>query len=134
MGDRYSCEMSNTPGANSDHPAFEHMRLAVEVLATGHGQIRERLQAAERHFGLAFQGEMRTRAQEHLRLRIGAGLVEGSEENDATDLHADASNAEVAESIALLDEARAVEIAGDMLRLYELVAGLRSDDGYGLIP
>lgn len=133
MGGRYPCEMSDTAGANSDHPAVEHMRLAVEVLATGREPIRERLQAAERHFGLVFQSEMRTRAQEHLRLRIGAGLVEGGEENDVIDLHADASDAEVAESIALLDEARAVEIAGDMFRLYELVAGLRSDDGYGLI-
>jgi hypothetical protein len=32
---------------------------------------------------------------------------------------------------ALLDETRAVEIAGDMFRLYELLAGLRTDDGYG---
>jgi hypothetical protein len=66
---------------------------------------------------------MRTRAEEHLRLRIGAGLVEGGEEgNDLS----------VADSIALLDEARAVEIADDILRLYELVAGLRTDDGYEL--
>lgn len=54
-------------------------------------------------------------------MRIGAGLVEGGDDDS-----------EVAESIALLDEARAVEIAGDMLRLYELIAGLRIDDGYGL--
>jgi hypothetical protein len=32
----------------------------------------------------------------------------------------------------MLDDAGAVEIAGDMLRLYELTAGLRADDGYGL--
>jgi hypothetical protein len=75
---------------------------------------------------------MRTRAQEHLRLRIGAGLVEGGNEDGVSDLEADASDAEVAESIALLDEERAVEIAGDMLRLYELLAGLHTDDGYGL--
>ncbi len=56
-------------------------------------------------------------------MRIGAGLVEGGDEDDDSD---------VAESIALLDEARAVEIAGDMLRLYELIAGLRTDDSYGL--
>jgi hypothetical protein len=45
----------------------------------------------------------------------------------------DASDAEVADSIALLDEARAVKIAGDMLRLYELLACLRTDDRYGLL-
>jgi hypothetical protein len=71
---------------------------------------------------------MRTPPEQHLRLRIGAGLVEGGDE--APD-DAEASVAEVAESIDLLEDARAVEIAGDMLRLFELVAGLRSDDGYG---
>jgi hypothetical protein len=105
------------------------MRLAVEALATGPGTVRRRLQAAAPYFGRAFECEMQTRAEQHLRVRIGAGLVEGGE--DAPD-DAEASDAEVAESIALLDEARAVEIAGDMLRLYELVAGLRSDDGYSL--
>jgi hypothetical protein len=114
-----------------DHPAFEHMRLAVEALATGPGPVRARLQAAEPHFGVVHESKMRTRAEEHLRLRIGSGLVEGGEEDDEADIETDASDAEVAESIALLDEARAVEIAGDMLRLYELLAGLRTDDGYG---
>lgn len=74
---------------------------------------------------------MRTAAEQHLRLRIGAGLVEGGHEDNPSDVEADASDAEVAESIAELNEARAVEIAGDMLRLYELLAGLRTDDGYG---
>jgi hypothetical protein len=86
------------------------------------------MQAAEPHVGRAFECEMRTPAERHLRLRIGAGLVEGGD--DASE-DAEASDADVAESIALLDEARATEIAGDMLRLYELVAGVRSDDGYG---
>jgi len=115
-----------------DHPAFEHMRLAVEALATGPGPVRVRLQAAAPHFGAAFDSKMRTPAEERLRLRIGAGLVEGGEEDDEADVEADASDAEIAESIALLDEARAVEIARDMLHLYELVAGLRPDDGFGL--
>jgi hypothetical protein len=116
-----------------DHPAFEHMRLAVEALATVPGPIRDRLLAAEPHFGVAFQSEMRTPAEKHLRLRIGAALVEGGDEDDEADDEDedDASDAEIAESIALLDETRAVEIAGDMLRLYELLAGLRTDDGYG---
>lgn len=54
-------------------------------------------------------------------MRIGAGLVEGGDEDDDSD---------AAKSISLLDETRAVEIASDMLRLYELIAGLRTDDGY----
>ena len=115
-----------------DHPAFEHMRLAVEALATGPGSIRDRLVAAEPHFGVAFQTEMGTPAEKHLRLRIGAGLVEGGDDDDEADDEDDASDAEVAESIALLDESRAVEIAADMLRLYEILAGLRTDDDYGV--
>lgn len=107
------------------------MRLAVEALATGAEPIRARLQAAAPHFGRAFDCEMQTPAEQHLRLRIGAGLVEGGDE--ATD-DADASAAEIAESIALLEQERAIELAGDMLRLYELVAGLRSDDGYDHRP
>jgi hypothetical protein len=113
----------NSGDAKPDHPAFEHMRLVVEALATGPGPVRARLQAAEPHFGVVHERKMRTPAEEHLRMRIGAGLVEGGDDDDDSD---------VAESIALLDEARAVEIAGDMLRLYELIAGLRTDDGYGL--
>ncbi|HXB66432.1 MAG TPA: hypothetical protein VNV42_16325 [Solirubrobacteraceae bacterium] len=111
-----------TRDAKPDHPAFEHMRLAVEALATGSGPVRARLQAAEPHFGVVHESQMRTPAEERLRMRIGAGLVEGGDEN---------GNSDVAESIALLDETRAVEIAGDMLRLYELIAGLRADNGYG---
>jgi hypothetical protein len=98
------------------------MPLAIEALATGPGQVRTRLQAAEPHFGVVFESEIRTPAEKHLRLRIGAGLVEGRDGDDTSDVEADASDAEVAASIALLDEARAVEIAGDMLRLYELLA------------
>ena len=68
-------------------------------------------------------------------MRIGAGLVEGGDDDDEADDEDededDASDAEVAESIALLDESRAVEIAADMFRLYEILAGLRTDDGYG---
>jgi hypothetical protein len=123
LGGRYACEMRAR--VKPAHPALEPMRLAIKALATGSGQVRTRLQAAEPHFGVVFESEMRTPAEKHLRLRIGAGLVEGGDEDDASD-------AEVADSIALLDEARAVKIAGDMLRLYELLAGLRTDDGYGL--
>lgn len=100
------------------HPAFDNLRLAVEALATGAGSIHSRLQAAEPYFGKAFESKMQTRLQQQLRLSIGAGIVEcGPEDNDYS----------VAESIALLDEARAVKIASDILRLYELAAGLRED-------
>lgn len=118
---------------NPRHPAFEHMRLAVEALVIDAGPVRTRLQAAVPHFRVAFQSEMRTPAEKHLRLRIGAALVEGGDEDDEADDEDedDASDAEIAESIALLDETRAVEIAGDMFRLYELLAGFRTDDGYG---
>ena len=105
----------------SYHPAVEDMRLAIEALVTGLGSVRARLQAAEPHFGVVCESKMRTPAEEHLRLRIGSGLVEGGNEGEEID---------VAESIALLDETRAVEIAGDMLRFYELLAGVRTDDGY----
>lgn len=91
------------------HPAFPEMRLAVEVLATHPGSIRTRLQAAEPHFGVVHESTMPIPAAERLRMRIGAGLVEGGDEGDDTD---------VSESIALLNEARAVSIAADMLRLY----------------
>lgn len=103
------------------HPAFEQMHLAIEALVTSPGSIHARLQAAEPHYGVVHESKMPTPAEEHLRMRIGAGLVEGGDEDDETD---------VAESIALLDEVRAVEIAGDMLCLYEIMAGLRADDGY----
>lgn len=106
-----------------NHPAFRQMRLAVEVLTTNAGPIRTRLQAAEPHFGVVHESKMQTPAEERLRMRIGAGLVEGGDEGDDTD---------VAESIALLDETRAVEIAADMFLLYEILAGLRTDDGYNL--
>ncbi len=117
--------------AEAPHSALEHMRLAIEALATGAGPVRTRLQAAAPHFGVVFESEMRTATEKHLRLRIGAGLVEGGDEDNPSDVEADASDAEVAESIAELNEARAVEIAGDMLCLYELLAGLRTADGYG---
>lgn len=106
----------------SGHPAFEDLRQAVEALTTGTGTIQERLLAAEPHFGQAFDQKptMQRPAEQHLGLRIGAAFVEAGPE-DCT----------VAESITALSDARAAETAGDILRLYELVADLRNDDGYG---
>jgi hypothetical protein len=79
-----------------DHPAFEHMRLAVEALVTGPGPIHARLQAAALHYGVVHQSEMRTPAEVRLNLRIGSGLVEGGDES--SDIDVEASDAEVAES------------------------------------
>ena len=56
-------------------------------------------------------------------MRIGSGLVEGGDDESGEDETDDS------EAIALLDESRAVEIAGDMFVLYEMLAGLRADDG-----
>lgn len=106
-----------------NHQALQQMRLAVEVLATNAGPIRTRLQAAEPYFGAVHESTMQTPAEERLRMRIGASLVEGGDEADDTD---------VSESIALLDETRVVEIAADMLLLYEILAGIRTDDDYEL--
>lgn len=106
------------------HPAFDEMRLAIEALVSGQGSIRTRLQAAVPHFGIVHRSEMRTDAEDRLRMRIGSGLVEGGDDEGEED------ETDVAESIGLLDESRAVEIASDMFVLYELLAGLRTDDGF----
>jgi hypothetical protein len=71
---------------------------------------------------------MRTPAEERLRMRIGSGLVEAASDDDPDD------ESLIGKWIDALDQARAVELAGDMLCFYELLAGLRSDDGYGLSP
>jgi hypothetical protein len=109
------------------HPAYNDMRLVVEALATGPGSIHERLRAAEPHFGRVHaSGNLGSEAEDHLRMRIGAGLVEAAADDDSDDERL------IGKWIGELDEPRAVEIAEDMVRLYELVAGLRNDDGYGL--
>jgi hypothetical protein len=81
-----------------DSRAFEHMRLAVEALVTHSGPVRARLQATVPYFGVVLQSKMRTDAEEHLRLRIGAGLVEGGEEEDdeSYNVEIDASYDEIA--------------------------------------
>jgi hypothetical protein len=111
------------PGRQASDSALEHLSRAVATLATGTGLIRTRLREAEPHFGRAFEsGELsEDAAQRRLRLRIGAGLVEGGDDETGT----------VAEAIELLSEKRAAEIAADILTLYQVVAGLRDDDGYG---
>lgn len=100
----------------STDPAVEELRRAVQTLACAPGGIRARLIAAEPHFGRAFEQPTSTPAEEQLRLGIGAGLVEGGDEDCS-----------VEESIAALSESRAGELAGDILRLYELACGVRSE-------
>ena len=101
------------------HPSEEPLRRAVEALTIGSGRIRERLQGAERHFREVSRDDMRGPVERTLVLGIGAGLVEGGDdENDEEDT-------DVADCIAMLDESRAAEIAGDILRLYEVVGGVR---------
>jgi hypothetical protein len=102
------------------HPSEEPLRRVVEVLAIGGGRIRERLHAAERHFREVSRDDMRGPVERDLVLRIGAGLVEGGDDDEGDD-----EDADLADCIAMLDESRAAEIAGDMLRLYEVVIGVR---------
>ncbi len=118
---------------NERHPALDEMRKAIDALVSGTGSIRSRMIAAEPHFGAVFVVKMHTRAEEHMRLRIGAALVEGGDEDssDVDDAHDEAEEKQaVVESIEALDEARLVEIAKDMVVMYELLAGVRTDDGY----
>jgi hypothetical protein len=99
------------------------MRGVVAALATGAAPIRVRLQAAEPHFGQVVRSELLNRTEEDLYMRIVAGLVEGGDEGD---------EGSVTDSIAALDEARASEIAGDMVRLYEVIADI--DDESTRLP
>lgn len=113
--------------------ALEAMRPVVEALVIGPGEIRTRLQAAATPFWTVFTMPMLTPSEERLRLRIGAGLVEGGPDDDDTqddNGDEDADDAAIALAIESLDEKRASEIARDMLWLFEIFAGIRSDDGY----
>lgn len=94
------------------------MRLAVAVLVSAPQGIRARLQAAEAHVGRVSRSELPSRAAEELYMSIVAGLVEGGDEDDG---------GTVADSIAALSEQRASETARDMLRLYEIVAGVHCE-------
>ena len=93
------------------------MKLAIAMLCTSPGPIRARLQAAEQHFGRVRNTAPSGSAEWNLYHRIASSLVEGGNE-DGT----------VAESIAALDETRAADIACDMLRLFELIAGIADED------
>ena len=107
-------------------PSYEKMRLVIETLATGPESIRARVLAATRHF--PERSDMRTDAEAHLWLRIGAALVEGGPEGHEGE--EDDDERHVAESVAALDERRLAEIAGDMMLLYEHTAGVRIDEAW----
>ncbi len=100
-----------------DRPAYDTMRSAVEALVVGPEPIRGRLHAAARHLEELRKDELQSAGEHHLYLRIGSQLVEGVDE-DCT----------LAESIEALADERATEIAGEMLRRYELVAGIADSE------
>jgi hypothetical protein len=108
-----------------DHPAYEHVRLAVEALCTRPEPIHTRLQIAEQHFRHAAITAPPGSAEWNLCHRIGSSLVEGGADDDP---------GTVAASIAALDESRAIDIAIDMLHLFELLAGIADDDAPWLWP
>ncbi len=107
----------------------EKLRQAVEALATGPGPIQPRLQAAESFFHEVDDRELRTDPERHLNLRIGAHLVGAAPDSDENpDEEAEADPATRARWTAALSDAQAAEIACDLFKLYELVAGLRDPD------
>jgi hypothetical protein len=106
---------------NRHHPAEQPLRLAVEVLVAGSGRISERLQAAERQFRCIARDQLSGSAERGLYLRIGAGLVEGGDDDS-----------DVTAAIGMLQEQRAAEIALDIFRLYQVVAGIASGDEHAV--
>jgi hypothetical protein len=107
-----------------NHPAYEHIRLAVEALCTRPEPIHTRLQAAERHFRHMQISAPPGSAEWNLSHRIASSLVEGGDDEHGT----------VAASIAALDEGRAIDIATDMLHFFELLARIADDDAPWLWP
>jgi hypothetical protein len=106
-----------------NHPSYEQMRLAIETLCTSPGPIRVRLLAADKHISAVNPNDLRDKAEWAFYHRIVAGLVEGGEESDE-----EADESAIAESLADLDDARVIEIATDVLHLFELVAAINPID------
>lgn len=115
------------------HPAYEPMRRAVEVLGTHPGPIQVRLQAAERYFAQTRDNAQPGSAESNLYHRIGSSLVEGGADREEQADRYDERTA-VADSIAALDESRAIEIAQDMLHFFELIAGIADSKASWLWP
>lgn len=105
-----------------DHPAYEQLRLAVEALCTRPEPIRLRLQAAEQLLGRIPASALSSTTEWNLYHRIVAGLVEGGEESDE-----EADENAIAESLAVLDDKRVIEIALDIFHLFELLAGVAEE-------
>jgi hypothetical protein len=106
-------------------PSYAHIRLAIEALCTRPEPIHARLQAAEQHFRHVEIGVHGGSAEWNLYHRIGSSLVSaGPDDGSGT----------VADSIAALDEGRAIDIAADMLHLFELLAKIAESDALRIWP
>jgi hypothetical protein len=106
-----------------DHPSYEQMRLAIETLCASPEPIRVRLLATRKHINAVNPSDLRDKAEWAFYHRIVAGLVEGGEESDE-----EADESAIAESLTDLGDARVIEIATDILHLFELVADINPID------
>jgi hypothetical protein len=97
-----------------DMAAVDELRQAVEALVAGAGPIQRRLVLAERHFVRVEPGELRSKLEHGLFLRIGSGLVSTADESQEPDEQS------IEECVLTLDDSRATAIALDMMWLYEL--------------
>jgi hypothetical protein len=107
----------------TDHPAYEKMRLAVHALVTSPGSIQERLRDAEPYFSEIDHRELRNDPESHLDGRINAHLTAAADDDDPDDASL------MGTWIEALSDEQAIDIAGDLFRLFELVAGLRDPAG-----
>lgn len=117
--------MQSCADSSEDGELLANLGAAVEALIAGPAAITGRLIAAEEHLRKIGSEQLPDRAAGYLNARIGAALVASG-----------AEDASVAESIAAMSDREAAEVATDVLRLYELVAGVRiaSSDGFELGP
>jgi hypothetical protein len=115
---------TNRATANDRHPAYDNLRRAVEALATDARPIQARLQAAEPFFHQVRDLDLRSDPERHLNLRIGAHLIADAPATGGED-DEEADEAARAAWIAALSDAQAADVASDLFKLYELVAGLR---------
>jgi hypothetical protein len=96
----------------------DELRQAVEALVAGAGPIQRRLVLAERHFVQVEPGELRSKLEHGLFMRIASGLVSTADEG----LEPDEQSIE--ECVLTLDDSRATAIALDIMGLYELAASV----------
>ncbi|HSZ05630.1 MAG TPA: hypothetical protein VK778_10595 [Solirubrobacteraceae bacterium] len=101
------------------HPAYDNLRQAVHILCTSPEPIQTRLQEAEHHLPEQMDGFPASDAEWNLYHRILSSLVESGTDDE---------NEPIAAAIAALPERRAIDIATDILRLFELLANIAPDD------